>query len=357
MCKCKRCGKEINLDAAAYCPYCGSKQQAKARKAGKRANGEGTVYKRGKTYRAEFRWTEVDGVHVKGKGGFETKKAALDYLAANRDRGSLQIHRTFAQVYEEWSSLHYNNISDKKVVAYKAAFKKVGVLHTMAWRDIGIRHLQAQINACTGGFYSKRTMKDLFSLMSQYAILSGYGDKNYATELKLPPKQQPHKEPFTREDVDRLWFAYRRGDTFAGQILIMIYTGMRYGEASTIKPEDIHLDKGYMMGGIKTAAGKEGEILIIDKIKPLVESIMLPVNQIGEVSAEGFRARFDACLQRTGCEPHRPHECRHTTATLLAQEGVQPAIIKEIMRHASYQQTIEYTHIDRDTKLQALSNL
>jgi hypothetical protein len=27
------------------------------------------------------------------------------------------------------------------------------------------------------------------------------------------------------------------------------------------------------------------------------------------------------------------------------------------MRHASYQQTIEYTHIDRDTKLQALSNL
>lgn len=351
---CKKCGFEINLDAAAFCPHCGARLQAKVRKVGKRANGEGTVYKRGKTYRAEFRWTEVDGVHVKGKGGFETKKAALDWLAANRDRGSLQIFRTFAQVYDEWSDLHYAEISDKKVVAYKAAFKKCGVLHSVAWRDIGIRHLQTQINACEGGFYSKRTLKDLFSLMSQYAILCGYGDKNYATELKLPPKQTPHKEPFSIEDVDRLWFAYRRGDDFAGKILIMIYTGMRYGEISTIKPENIHLDKGYMMGGIKTVAGKEGEILIIDKIKPLVEKLMLPTNSVGELSTEGFRKAFNACLKRAGCEEHKPHECRHTTATLLAKEGVQPAIIKEIMRHASYQQTLEYTHIDRETKLQAL---
>lgn len=355
--KCQKCKNEIMLDAAAFCPHCGARLQAKTRKAGKRANGEGTVYKRDKTYRAEFRWTECDKVITKGKGGFETKKAALEWLAANRERGSLQVFRTFKEVYDEWSELHYAQVSDKKVIAYKAAYKKCGVLHTMAWRDVGIRHLQAQINACSGGYYSKRTLKDLFSLMSQYAILSGYGDKNYASELKLPPKTAPHKEPFTKEDVDRLWFAHRRGDPFAGQILIMIYTGMRYGEASTIKPEDIHLDKGYMMGGIKTEAGKEGEILIIDKIKPLVQQFMLPTNQIGEVSSEGFRKRFDACLERTGCEPHTPHECRHTTATLLAQEGVQPAIIKEIMRHASYQQTIEYTHVDRDTKLQALSSL
>lgn len=41
----------------------------------------------------------------------------------------------------------------------------------------------------------------------------------------------------------------------------------------------------------------------------------------------------------------------------IEKAGVQPAIIKEILRHASYAQTIEYTHIDRQTKLDALKSI
>ncbi|MFR8294834.1 MAG: hypothetical protein ACLVAU_11750 [Ruminococcus sp.] len=37
----------------------------------------------------------------------------------------------------------------------------------------------------------------------------------------------------------------------------MIYTGFRIGEVFTILKENVHLDEGYIIGGIKTEAGKD----------------------------------------------------------------------------------------------------
>ena len=42
--QCRKCHKEIS-DSSAFCMYCGSRQGLEKRKALKRANGTGTVYK------------------------------------------------------------------------------------------------------------------------------------------------------------------------------------------------------------------------------------------------------------------------------------------------------------------------
>lgn len=112
-----------------------------------------------------------------------------------------------------------------------------------------------------------------------------------------------------------------------------------------------------MIGGIKTEFGKHGEILLIDHIKPIVADLMTPINRIGLLSSEGFRKAYNSMQDKVGIERHTVHECRHTTATLLAHIGVQPAIIKEIMRHSSYVQTMAYTHISREDKLKKLSEV
>lgn len=55
--KCQRtaCGRDIPEDAL-YCPYCGKKQQRTAApKPRKRANGRGSVYRRGRTWIAQVR--------------------------------------------------------------------------------------------------------------------------------------------------------------------------------------------------------------------------------------------------------------------------------------------------------------
>ena len=52
----------------------------------------------------------------------------------------------------------------------------------------------------------------------------------------------------------------------------MIYTGLRPTELLEIQTENVHLDEKYMVGGMKTEAGKDRIIPLNDKIIPLVKN-------------------------------------------------------------------------------------
>ena len=353
---CRKCGLPLP-DNAKFCPACGAKQELPARGRKRRGNGQGSVYRRGTGWMAcATRWEA--GIRLtKTKSGFKTKKEGYDWLATvSFSRPKEGALKTFQQIYEEWSSIHYPTISKKKRQIYEGAYRKCAPLYSMKWNDVGIRHMQKIVNAQRETYYPRRDLKVLFSLMSQFAIVEGYSDVNYAVHIKLPPREKPHKEPFSEEEIQALWKDYEAGNEFTGAILIMIYTGMRYGEISSVKPENIHLEESYLLGGIKSEAGKEGEILLLDEIKPLVQHLMID-SSLGSMSDTTFRKKFDAALERAGCRRHTIHECRHTCATLLAKRGVQAAVITDIMRHASYSQTLDYTHIDRQTKLNALKSI
>lgn len=349
---CVKCKREV-ADGK-YCLECGASQNTSVRAQKKRGNGQGSVYKRGQTWTACITKYDAGRRTTQTKGGFARKKDALGWLSAKSIQSGHTTDKTFDEIYQEWSAHHYPTISSKKSQNYEIAYKRCAELYNMKWSDIGIKHMQKIVNEIDNAYYPRRDIKVLLSLMSKYAILAGYADNNYAQYITLPPKSKPHKVPFSSEEITALWEDYKAGNTFTGAILIMIYTGIRYGEISTIKPENIHLEESYMLGGIKTEAGREGEILLVDEIKPIIQDLLLPHNQIKEISETTFRAKFAAALERCGCSPHTPHECRHTCGTILAQKGVQPAIITAIMRHTSYSQTLEYTHIDRETKIDAL---
>ena len=84
MANCIKC-KATLPDGALFCPICGKKQASVDRKATKRGNGTGTVYKRGSSWVAEITkgYREEDGklTRVKAKKcGFRTKREALEYI-------------------------------------------------------------------------------------------------------------------------------------------------------------------------------------------------------------------------------------------------------------------------------------
>ena len=114
--KCRKCRAEIP-DGSRYCLRCGVPQQVnQATKS--RGNGTGSVFKRGGTWTAvrvlgyTSEEVEIDGqkrkkLHktTRSKGGFRTKKEALEYLP----QLGMPVRKkapTWAALYDAWKPTH-----------------------------------------------------------------------------------------------------------------------------------------------------------------------------------------------------------------------------------------------------------
>ena len=322
-----------------------------------RGNGTGSVYKlpNGK-YRAVVVDTNKKRVQ-RTKSGFKTKREALEYLPKLREAPNIEKIK-FNKLYEMWKNTHFLTIGKSKQQSYNTAYKRCSSLYFKNVDEIKLDDMQKVVDNCPGAYYPKQDIKVLLNNVLRYGVMNEYCKVNYAEYIKLPPLEKSKKTAFTDEEIKNIWAIYNKGNTFSGYILIMIYTGMRYGEISTIRKEDIHIAERYMMGGIKTDAGKDRQILISEKIAPIVERFYnICDKKLLEMSEEDFYNRFKAALNEAKTRPLTPHCCRHTFATLMAKAEVQPSIIKEAAGHANYSTTLGYTHIPLKTKLEAVNKI
>ena len=115
---------------------------------------------------------------------------------------------------------------------------------------------------------------------------------------------------YSDEEIKTLWSKLYEINN-VDIILIMIYTGLRPTELLEIQTENVHLDEKYMVGGMKTEAGKDRIIPLNDQIIPLVKNRYdgqvilddqgLPVTKakghgIGMKSLDHFRQTYDASV-------------------------------------------------------------
>ena len=91
---CRKCAGDLP-DGVPFCCWCGSSQLLQ-KKGGvkKRGNGQGSVYKRGKTWQIELTLgKDAAGARIrKFKGGFSTKKEAMEYMAEFISYGESEGH-------------------------------------------------------------------------------------------------------------------------------------------------------------------------------------------------------------------------------------------------------------------------
>lgn len=331
------------------------------KKAKSRGNGQGSVYKlpSGKWRAAITLYYAEDGRRVyKTKSGFVKKKDALDYLEVLRGEREVNSKIKFIDLYNEWSKQHYPRVSRDSEYGYRAAYKYCKNLYPWVFADLKSKDLQAIVDSCDKQRRTKADIKSLLNNMYKYAIENDYVEKNYATFIKLPPKEKTKNDAFTAKEIEALWEDYRKGSEFTGYILIMIYTGMRFGELATLKKKNMHIKERYMIGGIKTEAGIDREIPICERIAPIITKFYIKNQQkLLEMSEKLFYNSYRETLERLNIRPLKPHCCRHTFSTLMANSGVQPAVIKETAGHEDYATTMIYTHIKLDEKLKAVNSL
>lgn len=336
---CIKCGTNLP-EGAKYCHVCGRKQ-AVERRALRRPNGSGSVYKRGKTWTAsvvvgwqtEYRNAKTVRVPIRNaKGGFSTRAAAMAYIPQLRlMQKSKNI--TFRELYELWLPTYRKGKSTLN--CYKAAFKYFVSVYDLKIKDIDIEDLQDCMDECPHGKRTKENMKALCGLLYKYGIPRDYipKDRNLAQFLIVDAEASKKKSGFSDEQLELI----RRAlgiVPYADYIYCMCYLGFRPSEFLNLRIEDYDSNRKFIVGGAKTEAGTNRYVTISPKIQPIIDRLVgsrtegpiFPSPDGNYFSYGVFRTSyFYPALDAIGIEnpvidgvhKYTPHCCRHTFATLM----------------------------------------
>lgn len=352
---CIKCRAELPPQAI-YCPLCGKKQTPEPRKALKRANGTGTVYKlQGRRKRP---WVAAKkGVVI---GYYEKKTDALEALGRLIGKDITERYNmTFKEVYEAWKAEHYPKITPSGQTQYDISFNLFSPLHGKQFRTLRTADFQTVIDTKQGKKHSTVSKyKQLVTQMSQWAIREELITTNYASFIRLPAPEHKEKEIFSDEDIKKL----EADNCEASKIVLMlIYTGMRIGELFNLPLADYH--ETYVIGGEKTDAGRNRVIPIRPEgrehfayFAKHADGELLLSGYVGQKIAANYRRRdYYPLLVKLGIDRKTPHATRHTYASWARRTGIQPEVLQKILGHANYTTTANiYVHTDVDELVKAV---
>ncbi|WP_288201129.1 tyrosine-type recombinase/integrase [uncultured Megasphaera sp.] len=340
----------------------------------KRANGTGSVYKLKKNLHNPFKavitigWTD-DGKRIrKCLGYFAKSKEAWDALAAYwHDPDSFDNKEvTFAQAWEWMIEEKKRKGVDIKKGKFAASKAKVKPLWNMPIQQIRLAHLQAIFDTYKNlGRSSHENLLKAINGTFKEAIKNDVINKNYASMVTIPPvKKSTMHIPFSAAEMEILW--QHTDIKLVRVLLIYIYTGMRPVELYEINIDDVHIKERYMVGGVKTAAGKNRIIPIAKCILPFVSEIyslarfsksstVLPAGYIPVRIDRNLRALCDDL----GIREHKRHDTRHTFITMAENHKMDEHILKDIVGHShSGDVTHEvYTHKNTSQLIEAVDDL
>ena len=312
---CVKCGKEA--PDAPFCAFCGWKQASPIKAKTRRGNGEGRVWKRGNTWYAQVTlYTQASVINGKKvykqkrrtKGGFATKRDALDYIATLRSTEGRRMPTVLELSY-----------------------------------------------------YTARDIKTLLSHIYKKALPDQYVTDNLSQYIVLPDLEEKEAEPFTEEEVQAFWKAYASGDVFVGYMLVMIYTGMMPGELFACSKTMIDYEKREIWGCGKKTKKRKKEVPIVfpDFIAPVLEVLCAfsDSDMLQPMGANQWYEEYHAATKRVGVRDLPPYSCRHTTGTEAAKLNLNAAIIQNVMRHSKITTTQKYIHLGAESAHAAVNQI
>lgn len=374
---CVKCRKAI--DDTPFCPYCGAKQEKQPRKTRTHGNGQGSVYKYRGGWCAQITVATESVIDDSGKPrirrkyktkyGLPTAREARAHLAAMLAELHSPVEQvrhvaTLSELYDGYYNSAMQRVSKSTQTAYRIAWDKrikptLGDLPVDRLTVSSIDKLVSPLSYDTA-----KDVKDLLSVLCKRAMADNLILSNPTQLVTLPEQRSASVVPWSSDEVASLWRAYADGDRTASACLLMIYTGMMPGELFALEADMIDYNAHTIIGcGLKTKKRKEAPIIFPDFIVPVLRDLAsTSTSRIGRVlgvNSDRFYKDFAALKSRLGIRPAvRPYSGRHSTHTQLAQHGVAPSLIVEIMRHKDYRTALEhYNEQDTGALVAALNSL
>lgn len=328
----------------------------------KNANGTGSITKVKINRTNPFRVRVTNPVTKKrhSLGYFSTKKEATEILNKYFNNPyNLETHTmTFEEIFNLFKEAQEKNVAKATFKSYINSYKRCKPLYNLIFRDIKAPQLQSLINSLNCSKGTKSITKGFLSVLYKYAIEMEILTTNRAEHIKLPKESKPKKiNIFTGYDIKKLWDNIKID--WVEYILIMIYTGMRIGEAVNLKKENVDLINGIIFGGNKTEKGMNRKIPIRDDIYPIIENLYKDSptdylfynknwvfkkknNENKPIRENYFREKFYKTLETLGIEKHETHDCRKTLATFMSKYQLNEVQITDILGHENINTTNDY---------------
>lgn len=342
----------------------------KKRKNFRMPNGAGSVYKLPGNRRNP--WTAVmhlgyanDGRNIrKYIGYYPTYEEALHALEMYKEtpfdlnNKDITISRLYEILLEEKAGK-----AERTIEGYKTAFSHLAAISNTPIRQLRKHDLKRVIKETNIKPQSKAGIRSLLSQLYKIAIDLDVLDKNYAEGLEIGEKEESTLHtPFTVLEIRKLWQEAKTAP-FAEIPLLLCYTGMRPQELLNIKIVDINIEEGYLIGGMKTKAGKNRLIPIHKDISEIIRRRMAEgkeylIEEKGrQISYARVLRRWKSLMSDLGLS-HLPHDGRHTFVTIAQNKGMDKLILKRIIGHAAGDLTDKvYTHKYKEQLVSAVNDL
>jgi integrase len=269
--------------------------------------------------------------------------------------GSLGLKESTKERYEGIYNIH---IKDKPLGMVKLS-------------DINRIWLQKYFNDTELTYGQVGAIKKLLSKFFAFAVSDGYMIRNPCTGIKNPKtKDEKETEVFTREEIDKILSVESRHTC---QIKLMLYTGMRLGEALALTWDDINFEdrvitvtKAYdskgRLGTPKTKGSSRifvfpdhmeqdfKEKQTLNKKEKLIggfelSDLVFPSTVGTPMGQKNFRDSFKRVLIKAGVEYRSPHTLRHTFTTSASRMGIPIEDVAKMLGHSNIKTTREvYLH-------------
>lgn len=284
-----------------------------------------------------------------------------------KEHVSVSEQPTFDELYKDWIEFKTsrNKVPSQSTLRnYSLAFGWCKKLHGRKFISIRLDDIQEIADLYKDKSQSTIvTIKTVLSQMYEFAIKRELIDKNYASlaDWEWVESEDVAHEPFTDREIGLLWENIDLVNV--DLVLMMIYTGFRASEFIGLETKNVHLDKRYVVGGIKTDAGKDRMVALNDKALPLFKKYytrsrkyLIPNSKGTKYSYGVFNISvWNGVMNQLGMN-HTPHDTRHTFATLLDRAGANKICIKNLLGHSIQDLTDgTYTHKNLDDLLEAVN--
>lgn len=307
-------------------------------------NGFGSIIKlsgnRRKPYAVRITTGWQDGKQIRKYLGFyKSQNEALLALADYHKNGyDVDLSKlTLGEVYDRWYKRIEHKATKNVLNSHNMAKIRFGNMAKVPIVNIKADQLQDWMDSIELKPSSKIRLKSTMNQVFNYAIKNGIINTNYVQYIEIDEKVEKTGKIFTDEEIQTLW--NNVDDPTVRWILILIYTGMRIGELLLMTSSTIFLNSSYMVGGLKTEAGKDRIIPIHDEILPLVKDQLgrakfLMRNSHGnKLTYQTALRHFDAVMEKFGWE-HKPHDTRKTAVSLMHGAGIPMETVRIIVGHS-----------------------